>query len=112
MRTLTSLLITVVVVEALTACGGDRGDQGTSASATPQSASPTPQRTSSTPARVTRADLEFFYPHGIAVSPDGSVFVADTDSSRVLRVGRNGKITMLAGEPDLHGFEGDGGSGG
>jgi sugar lactone lactonase YvrE len=109
MRTLTSLLIIVVVAEALAACGGDGGDQGARASPTPQGASPTPPRTSSTPARVTRADLEFFYPHGIAVAPDGSVFVADTGSSRVLRVGRDGTITMLAGEADLHGFEGDGG---
>jgi sugar lactone lactonase YvrE len=116
MRKLTSLLIIVVVAAAPGACGGDRGDQGASASATPQNPSATPQRTSSAPqrtssapARVTRADLEYFYPHGIAVAPDGAVFVADTDTSRVLRVDSKGKITLFSGEPDFHGFEGDGG---
>jgi sugar lactone lactonase YvrE len=109
MRRLTSLLTVVVIAVALTACGDERREKSPSASATPQAPSATPPRTASTPASVTRADLEFFFPHGIAATPNGIVFVSDTDSSRVLRVDRKGKIALFAGQPDLHSFEGDGG---
>jgi DNA-binding beta-propeller fold protein YncE len=109
MRRLTSLLTVVVIAVALTACGDERRGKSSIASASRQPTSATPPRTASTPASVTRADLEFFFPHGIAATPDGTVYVSDTDSSRVVQVDRKGKITLFAGQPDLHSFKGDGG---
>jgi len=58
------------------------------------------------PARETR-DLTNVDIHGIAVAPDGSVFVPDATDSRILRVSKAGTITHFAGQPMFHGFEGD-----
>ena len=98
-------MLIVVGAGTVTACGDGGGNTTSSASTTPQDRSATtptassPQR-SSPAERLTRADLEFFAPHGIAVSPDGSVIVTDTDRSRVLRVDGKGKTTLVAGRPD------------
>ena len=43
------------------------------------------------------ASLDFSYVTSIAVSPDGSVFVADTGNHRVRRIGTDGIITTVAG---------------
>ncbi|MFO1420485.1 MAG: hypothetical protein U1F59_13250 [Candidatus Competibacteraceae bacterium] len=45
---------------------------------------------------------------GIAVGPDGSLYVADRDNHRIRRVGPDGIITTVAGT-GVSGFSGDGG---
>ena len=52
-------------------------------------------------------DLQNVDLQGIAVAPDGSVFVPDATDSRILRVSKAGTITHFAGQPGFHGFEGD-----
>src|SRR5262249_20621834 len=47
-------------------------------------------------------------PRGVAVGPDGGLFIADTFNHRVRRVGPDGVITTVAGN-DTPGFSGDGG---
>lgn len=102
---LASVVVIVALAAGFTACGGGEGEESREASSSPVPTS-TP---ASTPAREAPVDLELFFPHGIAVSRAGVVFVADTDSSRVLRINRDGEITNVAGKADFHGFEGDGG---
>ncbi|MBI3645084.1 MAG: hypothetical protein HY233_03865, partial [Acidobacteriales bacterium] len=45
---------------------------------------------------------------GVAVGPDGSLYIADTIHNRIRRVGLNGIITTVAGN-GTYGFSGDGG---
>ncbi len=45
-------------------------------------------------------------PRGLAVGPDGSLFIADTDQNRVRRVGPDGLISTAAGT-GRRGFDGD-----
>jgi len=47
-------------------------------------------------------------PSGVAVAPDGSLYIADTNHARIRRVGPDGIITTVAGN-GLEGFSGDGG---
>ena len=47
-------------------------------------------------------------PEGIALGPDGSLYIADTNNSRVRRVGSDGLITTVAGTA-MWGYSGDGG---
>ncbi len=52
---------------------------------------------------------ELFFPGGIAASPDGSLFIIDSDNRRVRRLSPDGSITTIAGNGNReHG--GDGGS--
>ncbi|MDG4554467.1 MAG: RHS repeat-associated core domain-containing protein [Candidatus Competibacter sp.] len=55
---------------------------------------------------ATQAKL--YYPEGVAVAADGSVFIADTYNSRIRRVGPDGITTTFAGTGQA-GFSGDGG---
>ncbi len=48
------------------------------------------------------------YPHGIAIGADGSLYISDSDNSRIRRVGPDGIITTVAGKASA-GFSGDGG---
>ncbi len=50
----------------------------------------------------------FNAPTGIAVAPDGTIYVADTGNSRIRRIGTNGVISTVAGG-GVAGFAGDGG---
>jgi len=54
------------------------------------------------------ATLATLRPRGIAVAPDGSFYVTDSDGVRVRRVGSDGIITAAAGT-GTSGFAGDGG---
>jgi RHS repeat-associated protein len=47
-------------------------------------------------------------PAGVATDPDGSLFIADRDNSRIRRIGPDGIITTIAGNGS-YGFSGDGG---
>jgi RHS repeat-associated protein len=51
---------------------------------------------------------KLFYPSGIALGPDGSLYIVDTQNARIRRVGVNGIITTVAGTGNA-GFSGDGG---
>ena len=56
-------------------------------------------------------DLPLEAPEGIALGPDGSLFVADSGASVVLRVDPDGTAWVVAGIPGAFGFSGDGGAG-
>jgi DNA-binding beta-propeller fold protein YncE len=45
-------------------------------------------------------------PHGVAVGPDGTVYVADMKSHRVLAIDDAGRITTVAGESGVAGSDG------
>ncbi len=48
------------------------------------------------------------YPYGVAVAPDGSLIIADSDNVRIRRVTPDGKIDTIAGNGE-YGSSGDGG---
>ncbi len=52
-------------------------------------------------------DATLSNPQGLALSPDGSFYIADTDSNRIRFVGRNGIISTVVGSS--YGYSGDGG---
>jgi sugar lactone lactonase YvrE len=49
-----------------------------------------------------------FYPQGIAVDSDGSLYIADNQNDRIRKVDSSGIITTVAGS-GVYGFDGDGG---
>jgi hypothetical protein len=51
---------------------------------------------------------QFFAPVGVAVSPDGSLYIADTNNHRVRRIDHGGNIVLFAGSGRAA-FGGDGG---
>lgn len=60
------------------------------------------------------AEAKFYSPEGIAVAPDGSIYIADAGNHRIRRIAPNGIITTIAGNGDAlnginGGYSGDGG---
>jgi len=53
-------------------------------------------------------DACLFAPAGIAVGPDGSLYIADKENNRIRKVGPNGIITTIVGT-GTKGYSGDGG---
>jgi RHS repeat-associated protein len=53
-------------------------------------------------------DATITYPDGVAVGPDGALYIDDTNAHRVRKVGTDGTITTVAGNGS-EGFSGDGG---
>src|SRR5207244_11411457 len=51
---------------------------------------------------------QLFAPEGIALGPDGSLYIADTFNSRIRRVAPDGTISTVAGNGTF-GYAGDGG---
>lgn len=49
-----------------------------------------------------------YFPYGVAVAPDGSVYIADSYNNRIRRVSPDGIITTVAGTGE-YGYGGDGG---
>jgi sugar lactone lactonase YvrE len=51
------------------------------------------------------------YPRGVAVGPDGSLYIADSGNHHIRRVGPDGIISTVAGDPiySHNGYSGDGG---
>jgi RHS repeat-associated protein len=47
------------------------------------------------------AQASFFFPQGVAVGPDGSVYIADTGNAVVRRVDASGIITTVVGMPGV-----------
>jgi len=43
------------------------------------------------------AGASFNYPYGVAVAPDGTIYVADTNNNRIRKVTREGVVSTLAG---------------
>ncbi len=58
-------------------------------------------------------EAQFDEPSGIAIGPDGALYIADTDNHRVRRVGLDGVVSTIAGgsvdDPKVGEFSGDGG---
>ena len=53
-------------------------------------------------------EAELNTPYGIAVAPDGTLYIADSENHRIRQVTPNGIITTIAGTGDI-GHSGDGG---
>lgn len=57
---------------------------------------------------IPAANAQLNEPYSVAVSPDGSLYIADRSNQRIRRIGTNGMITTLAGS-GTWGSSGDGG---
>jgi sugar lactone lactonase YvrE len=54
------------------------------------------------------AEASLCHPHGVALGPDGSLYIADSDNNRIRKVDANGIMTTVAGI-GMEGCSGDGG---
>jgi RHS repeat-associated protein len=58
---------------------------------------------------VPAIQASLFYPRGVAVGPDGSLYIAEHGGNRIRRVGADGIINTVAGNSIYYGYSGDGG---
>jgi sugar lactone lactonase YvrE len=49
-----------------------------------------------------------FYPNGLALDRDGNLFISDVGTHQILKLDRDGRLTVIAGTGEA-GFDGDGG---
>jgi glucose/arabinose dehydrogenase len=54
-------------------------------------------------------EARFNRPYDVAVAPDGTLFIADTENSCVRKYKPGGRLTTVAGVCEEPGFDGDGG---
>src|SRR5687768_1072335 len=59
-------------------------------------------------AAVAAEKVELVYPNGLAIDREGTLFISDVGTHRILKLERDGKLTVVAGVGEA-GFEGDGG---
>jgi len=56
------------------------------------------------------SDAQLCAPFGVAVAPDGSIYIADSYNQRIRRIAADGTIQTVAGHGPASGFSGDGGA--
>lgn len=58
----------------------------------------------------TRTQARFWYPQGVASTPEGVVYVADTLNNKIKKIDLNGVVTTIAGSNDVGQEDGQGSS--